>query len=276
MLVPRSPETICNLALARSGASDRVANLATDNTRVSESCQTSYDENRRTLIMEHRPLWAIKRQLLAPYSGLAWSAAGTYGLTDLVLYGANVYRCILAVNPASPTTPDLDQGHWAQVTRDGYGYACPLPPDCLDPLQAWEAPTVSSTGVPRAFAGSPDPEDAFNLRNPLSRDRQPFALENANDGTDDLVLLTDIDTPVLKYIADVTNPNAYPSPFVQALAWIVAADLALDLKTDQPRSEHCQKMGAYWLGKAFIIDQRDQQQDSEPMSEFEASRRGLS
>ena len=274
MLVPRSAEGICNLALARAGASDRITSLAGDNTRASEACQTTYDETRRAFIMDHKPLWAIKRQILTPLSGVTWTAGQTFGLGDMSLFGADVYRSLQAGN--TNHEPDTSPAWWVQVTRDGWAYVCPLPADCLDPLQAWEAPTVSVNGVPQPFIGNLDPDDAFNLRNPLSYDRQPFALENANDGTDSLVLLTDLDAPVLKYIADVTNPSAYPSPFVQALAWSMAADLALDLKSDQSRSEYCSKQGMFWLGKAFTIDQRDQQQDPEPMSEFEAARRGLS
>lgn len=273
-MVPRSAENICNLALARAGASDRVSSLTTDNTRASEACQTSYDEHRRNLIQEHRPTWAIKRSILSPLTGVVWSSAQAFNLGDLATYGSNVYRSLQAAN--TNNVPSTSPAFWVQVTRDGWAYVCSLPPDCLDPLQTWEAPTVSQYGVPQPFIGNHDPDDAFNLRNPLSDDRQPVALENANDGTDNMVLLTDLDAPVLKYIADVTNPSAYPSPFVQALAWFVAADLAVDLKSDQSRSEYCQKMGNFFIGKAFIIDKRDQQEDPEPMSEFEAARRGIS
>lgn len=267
-MIPRSAEGICNLALLRAGVNERVSNIAATDT-TSQACKTAYDEWRRTLIMDQRPLWAIKRKALMPYSGADYAAATTFALGAYCEYGANVYRSLQAGNTGHQ--PDISPAWWAQVTRDGWGFTCPLPADCLDPLQAWNAPFVS----PNGSATMIDPDDAFNLRNPLSQDRPPFALENANDGSDALVLLTDFDTPILKFIADVDNPSAYPSPFVQALAWFVGSDLATSLRGDEKKGTYCMGMGERAIGKAFAIDQRDQQQDPEPPSEFEMSRRGL-
>lgn len=267
-MIPRSAEDICNLALLRAGVNERISDIDATDT-VSQACKTAYDEHRRTLIMEQRPLWAIKREALTPYSGDDYAAATAFGLGAYAQYGANVYRSLQAANTGHQ--PDESPAWWAQVTRDGWGYVCPLPTDCLDPMQAWEAPTVSANEV----ASMRDPDDAFNLRNPLSQDKPPFALENSDDGSDNVVLLTDFDTPILKYIADVTNPSAYPSPFVQALAWFTGSDLASALRGDEKKAGFCMGMGERDIGKAFIIDQRDQQGDPEPISEFEAARKGL-
>lgn len=274
-MIARSAEDICNLALLRSGTNLRISSITGDNTPESQACQTCYDENRRNLIMDLLPAWAKKRQALTPLSGVAYNAARTFAKGDLTQYGEDLYRSLLDAN--TNNQPDLaaSAAWWVQVTRDDWAYVCPLPDDCIDPRQIWERPSVSPFATTPLFTGLRDPDDAFNLRNPLSDDRIPYAIENANDGTDGVVLLTDVDTPMLAYIADVTNPSAYTSPFVQVLAWLMASDLAVGLKGDDHRQEFCLKTAIAMAGRAVMIDKRDQQEDPEPVSEFEAARRGL-
>ena len=47
----------------------------------------------------------------AEKAGDEWSAAATYSVNDVVVYGSNSYICIVAVGPVA-TTPDADPTHW--------------------------------------------------------------------------------------------------------------------------------------------------------------------
>ncbi len=206
-------------------------------------------------------------------SGAAYDSTHTYGVGDLVQFGNDVYRSLLVANLNNQPDQNSSAAWWAQVTRDGYAYVCPLPPDTLNPIEVWEKLATSEFNVP-VFTFVQD-TSGLSLRNPRSSGRVPFSLENANDGTDQFVLLTDLDTPILRYVADVTNPSALPSPFVQTFAWHLAAELAMGLRGDEKKAAACEQMARATLSEAFVAAMREQQADEEPISEFEAARQGV-
>jgi hypothetical protein len=265
----RTAEDICNLALLYAGVNQRIGSL-NDATDLAQACNTLYVENRKNQFSDFRWPFAIKRQQLTPLSGVVYTTVQTFAQRDLTTYGPNVYRSLQAANLNNQ--PDISPSWWVQVTRDGWAYVCPLPDDYLDFIAIWEKPTVSAFGTPPVF--TPRDFSQGNLRNPRSMDRTPAKIENANDGTDAIVLLTDVDTPILEYAADVQNPGVYPTEFVELLAWRMAGPLAISQRGDEKKGEACMRMAAVKLGEAFIVSARDQQEDEEPVSEFEASREG--
>ena len=270
-MAARADVDICNMALLYAGVNQKIGKL-TDLTAAAQACNTIYDEHRRNMLSALRWPFAIKRAQLVPYAGVTYDATRVFALGDLAQYGANVYRSLQAANLNHTPSDNASAAWWFQVTRDGYSFVCPLPPDCLDPIEAWEKPTVSAFGLPMVFSFA-DQKD-FNLRNPRSDQRVPFKIENINDGTDLEVLLTDIDTPILRYTADVTNPAAMPTEFVEALAWDLAGPLAIGLRGDEKKGVACAAMAKAKLADAYVVSMRDQQEDQEPVSEFEAAREG--
>ena len=77
---------------------------------------------------------------------------------------------------------------------------------------------------------------------------------------------------MLKYVADITNTSIMPTTFVEAFAWHIAGPLAMALRGDEKKAEACVRMAERKIAEAFIITERDQQGDPEPISEFEAAR----
>lgn len=280
-MTARADVDICNMAALYAGLNKRISSLD-DGSALAQACKTVYDETRRKILSAFRWPHAIKRMELTPYSGDAFSTILTYAKGDLVQYGENVYRSLLDNNGPVPVTfpdghrPDLSASAawWFQVTRDGYAYASPLPDDVLNLISVWEKPTVSVFGQPPVFTFFQD-TSGLTLRNPRSSGRIPFALENANDGSDMILLLSDVDTPVLKYVADVTNEAAFPSTFVEAMAWDLAGPIALGVRGDEDKAKFCNAKAKLAIGDAFISAMKDQQDDEEPISEFEAARTGL-
>jgi hypothetical protein len=265
----RSDEDICNMALLHAGVNQRIGSLL-DASAAAQACNTVYAEYRRQMHNEFRWPHAIKRVELFPYTGATYDPAQTWNLGDLTQYGRNVYRSLQGANIGNQPDLDASAAWWAQVTRDGYAYVCPTPDDMMSPVKIWQKPTVSQFGVPQPFfypAGC-------NFRNPLSEERLPYVFENANDGTDQDVLLSDAPNPILQYVADIPNPSSFPPPFVEAFSWKLAVPLAIGLRGDEKKAAACTQMFNRALAAAFASDMRDQQEDVEPISEFEASRHG--
>lgn len=270
-MLARSVEDICNLALLYAGLNLRIG-LITERSAAAQACNTLYVEARRKVLGAFRWQFAVKRVQLVPYSGDAYVSTTTYALGTYAVFGNNVYRSLLTANLGHQPNLDASAAWWAQVTRDGYGFACPFPDDVLDPIDVWEKLNVSSTSVQPVFTFTRD--TSGNIRNPRSSGREPFKLENANDTTDNQVLLTDLDTPILRYVADVSNPAAFPSTFVQCVAKEMSPTLAMSLKGDEAKAKLCKIDAKMELADAFVNDSKDMQEDQEPVSEFEASRGG--
>lgn len=270
--MPRSDVDICNLALLYAGINTRIASL-TEKTAQAQACNTVYSENRQDMFNEFRWPFAIKRVQLTPYSGNPYDATHTYAKFDLAAFGDKVYRSLQAANLNNEPDLNASAAWWFQITRDGWGFACPLPADYLSGIAVWEKMSGSPFAVPPTHI-TRDPND-FNLRNPRNAEREPFELENMNDGTDQMVMLTDLDSPILKYVADVSNPAVLPTEFVEALAWRMSVALAMGLRGDEKKAAANMVISKQKAADAFIVSMRDKQEDVEPISEFEAARRGM-
>lgn len=269
----RTNEDICNMALLYSGVNQKIGSLTDAGNKAAQACNTIFAEKRSNMISAFRWPFTIKRVQLVPFSGAVYAAGTTYGAGEYAQFGQNVYRSLLAANTGHQPDLDASAAWWVQVTRDGYAYACPLPDDCVELIGIWEKLSVSATDAPPVWLFGTDQSGA-NLRNPRSSGRQVMVIENANDGTDNTILLTDLDTPILKYTADVTNPAMFPTEFVEALAWELAGPLARGLRGDEKKGDSCDKIAKIKLADAYVISMRGQQEDAEPVSEFEASREG--
>lgn len=268
--MPRTETDICNLALLHAGINQKIGSRTDLSDPAAQACNVLFDEHRRQIFNEFRWSFSIRRQQLGAYSGAVYDSTHTYAAGDLAQFGVNVYRSLLNGNLANEPDLDASSGWWAQVTRDGYLYACPTPPDMLDPIAVWPKQTTTALSQPSLFVFPKD----VNIRNPRSDERVPYRLENSNDGTDNQILLTDVQFPILKYVADVTNASAFPTQFVEVFAWKMAEILSMALRGDEKKAAMCAARYRVELGSAFVSDMRDQQEDPEPVSEFESAREG--
>lgn len=269
----RSQEDICNMALLYAGVNQRIDSIDALNSAEAQACKTIYVEHRRNMMSALRWAFARRRAQLVPLSGPTWDEVTTFAAGALANFGSNTYRSLLAGNLNHNPADAASSAWWKQVTRDGWAFVCSFPNDCLDPIAIWQKPTVSQFSTPQVFYFAKS-SDGYNLRAPPNAGRTPFAVENSDDGQDTEVILTDVDSPVLSYTADIENPSAYTTEFVEALAWDLAGPLARGLRGDEKKGDSCDKIAKSKMAEAFVITMRDQQEDPEPENEFTNAREG--
>jgi len=104
----------------------------------------------------------------------------------------------------------------SDVTVPGWDYAYQYPSDCLHARRVFSEATVNDV-KPAAFVV---------MNTPSGR-----------------VVLCNIEYAYLEYTARITDPNIYDPQFIDALAWKLAADLAVPIAGDAKLREHC--LGMY-------------------------------
>ena len=262
-----SVEGICNMALGYAGVRARI-NSIEENTQAAQACKVYYDQYRSDLLNDYRWPFATRRRDLQPFTGSAWSSAQNYNLGDTAAFGATIYRSLQGANLNNQ--PNLAPAFWAQVTRDGWGFACSLPDDFVDEHYVYNKPVISSTQTISTILQNPSM--AFPIRAPREDQRVPFAVEDANDGTGNQILLTDAITPTLVYTANITNPQSFSGPFVKALAYRLAPALIKALRADVKAAEVAKKEAQMEVAESIATEERGIREDPEPHSEFEAAR----
>jgi hypothetical protein len=136
--------------------------------------------------------------------------------------------------------------------RDGWAYVFKLPDGCLAPRKIWPAGTVT--------------------RNPRSDQRIPYAIEKATNG-DGQVLLTDEPSPILFYTSRIEDPAKFPPLFVDALAWLLAGEMAMPLTAKPALEEAARKRYLGKIGEARAEAFNEEQEDQPPETESIAARR---
>ena len=86
----------------------------------------------------------------------------------------------------------------------------------------------------------------------------PFETDLGEDGT--LNILCDRPDAVLIYTAEVTDPNVWDALFYDALAWQLAAELAVTLGNDGSKGKYLEERAAYAWDKARTADAREMQE----------------
>lgn len=135
-----------------------------------------------------------------------------------------------------------------EASRDGWTYVYALPNDCIQPRSIYPG-----------------------TRNPSSKQRIPFAIEVDGAGTGQ-VLVTDEQTPVLIYTMRFENPVAMHPDFTDALAWLLAAEIAMPLNLKPDLENLCRQRWQMTLARAMSTVGSQGQADTEPDSEFITAR----
>ena len=73
-----------------------------------------------------------------------------------------------------------------------------------------------------------------------------------------LVLVTNVDSAVMEYTADVTDSTLFDSLFVSALAWNIAANLAQSLTADAQIIQQAANMYRYTIDLAKVSNKSEQ------------------
>jgi len=117
--------------------------------------------------------------------------------------------------------------------------------------------------------------EVAGVRVPYAEQRIPFevAAETAVTG-DYKVIYTDCELAVLVYTKRITDAGLFDAQFVMALAWLLAANIAMPLAVNSKLA--AQAASNYQAAKltAFASHLNERQEDPEPASETERARNG--
>jgi hypothetical protein len=136
------------------------------------------------------------------------------------------------------------------VTRTGWGYMYDLPQDCLL-----------------------DRYIHVGINQPIAHQRVPYSIEPSETGQS-MVLLTDHDAPELVYTSQVTDPNSFPSYFVNALAARLAMAMIVPLAIDKAAAQHVYALANQMTNRAVAMAFRQGETGPAPDSEFTQVRGG--
>lgn len=230
---------IWNMALSRAGHTDRVASeLETPGESVvAEQCRLHYPHALKRILEAHRWQWATKQMRLAEISAQAKTTPGagqslftvayafvnpTQVLVERISGGAATKLEAVTDYTLSMWTPNANGEVTTVVpvgigdslritvttTRVGWQYLYNLPADCVTPI------ALLGEGMRHALT----PTEA----------RIEFALMASDSGTGKLLCcnLPASEFECLEYIAFLDFPPMYPTLFIDALAFLLASELA--------------------------------------------------
>ena len=124
-----------------------------------------------------------------------------------------------------------------------YGHAYVLPTDCVRPIR------LMGDWFSSAYGGA-----VYVIEGNLLRTFEPNA--------------------VLDYVARVTDPQAWPAPFADALAWGLAAELASAHLNNAQKQNFCYQHYQASLAQAIARDCNNQNKPA-PVSRWNAARHGM-
>lgn len=112
-----------------------------------------------------------------------------------------------------------------------WAYQYVMPNDCLQPIAVLQSEDTGNGG----------------------RDGNRYETENYGG---DVVVLTDVPTAYLRYTYKITDTNKFSAPFIDALAWLLAAYLAGPITKDPRVTESAYQMFSLAFADAVRADGR--------------------
>ena len=248
---------ICNMALAHCGVTILIADLA-EASQQGELCNLFYEPT-RDKVLQAIP-WPFARKYArlqaighgdAPANGVGQAPAN--GVFELVANGnGQVPANGVSVGPGIGNGP----ANWH------YRYLYPT--DCL------KFRNIVNNGyvpfLPYFYRGYY--ADFVQCLPP----RAPFQIGLATDASSK-VIYTNVRDAHGEYTALVTDPALFPQTFVNALAWAMAAELAIPLTTDMQRAQLAQTMYMAALLEAGADLLNEGEDGPQPESDFIRCRR---
>jgi hypothetical protein len=139
-----------------------------------------------------------------------------------------------------------------EPARDGWTYVYAVPNDCLQERKIWQ------TG--------------YDPRGRRSDQEDPFVIEKAS-ADDSRVLLCDLPQVTLLYTAKFTDSSRFHPVFVDALAWLLAAEAAPALTGKETKEKACRASFKEKIQEAQVAALTGQREDQPPETESIAGRK---
>jgi hypothetical protein len=232
---------IWNMALTRIG--ERPVESETVESAVVDICTLWYDRCLERVLGAFPWPFATKHgELTLLYS--EWDAATTYSSDALAISSGHVYKSLTSSNKGNEVT---DTTNWSSqgFVGSGWEYVYTMPADVVRP-QALLA-EGERQGLKQAA------------------DRYPFEIKS-NLAGDGVVLCCDLasdEVEVLEYVARIEYVPSFPADFVDALAWMLAAELAVAIRKEDAYSHNCLKKYEIAMSMARAVALGGQQEDPE-------------
>lgn len=229
----KSVEDICNLALLRAGQLQTIDSL-TEDTEQARACNILFPHHRDALLERFNWPWATRSATLA-----------------------------LLANPDG-----------SALTRPGWVNAYQLPGDCLKPRYIFAGARPTALAPASVYPSIIGPLTTVATIPTFIGEvpEVPFTVE-ANDAGTGQILLCDLDNAQLVYTVALTVATVFPQPFIEALAWALAADLSLSLTKKPAVAQGLGQRAELEAHRAFATALNAQGADPRPDSEFVSARR---
>jgi hypothetical protein len=249
----QSDAQVCNIALRRASISQRIFSLNDPSTEA-DVLSDVYGLNRdRALAAVDWP-FARRRTYLSALGGAAWSGATAYTtgqFATLTATGATIPTAYVAIQASINQSPDVSPTYWTKVTRDEWAYVYPVPGDMV------------VGGARRIYSGSRNPSPDLEVK---------FVTEDDNT-LGYPVLLCDVvpianAAPLLIYTGQLTDPSRWSPAFCDALAWLLAVELATSIRKDMGAARAAEQAYEAAIGRAIAEAFNGQRPDDPPRADF--------
>lgn len=120
------------------------------------------------------------------------------------------------------------------------------------------------------YAMPPDCVWAREIYNPRGRDKIEFEIARGARGR---VVLTDEEQATLIYTERVTNPTEYDQLFVSALAYALAAEMAVAIKGNQPLQQQMTRFYQTVVDQARAADSAEGRRDPDDRCAYTEARK---
>lgn len=245
----RTRVDICKMALGRIGENHLISDLD-EVSAAAEACKINYEECLRQ-VLERYPWPFARKQVTINRAFYEYDESTSYSEDDKVLYDSILYISLSDSNLGNEIT---NATYWQEVGPFSFGweYAYVLPDDCITPI-------ILLT-------------DGERIGNLLVDDRPAFEICMNYDNTGKLLLCDLEEDFCLEYIAFpgtdssgewLDSAQIYPSAFVEALTWLLASKLALDLKKDQTMCDRFEQRFEMSVSRAIAQSMNARQGEAE-------------
>lgn len=203
---------ISNMALARMGSTQRISSF-TDGSNEAAQCGLWYPQDRDSMLNDF------------PFP---WSEA--YAVLDQV------------------AGPEIDN----QVANAQWARSYRYPPDCLKMRRIVFTPVQGAAGSPPQTTGT-FVQGMYSNRPWMRIDGDPYPITYglSNDSTGRLICTDAVGVPgfglTAVYTQAVSDPSQFAADFADALAWRLAADLAMALGFDSNKRQYCMQEYDRWV-----------------------------
>jgi len=148
----------------------------------------------------------------------------------------------------------------------GWNYAYEYPDDCIKIVEVYNESTADGYVGGRVIDG-----EYFASVVDVRGDEIPYEV-CANSALNKRRILTNQEDAELIYTARVENPTLYDSQFVDAMAWLLAADLCMPLKGDPNLANQIMQRYTFSLSQAETQDAREEETKEPNVSSYESAR----